>query len=136
MSKYHEYQTCFNDQDSLVEALVQKGFNPEVRETPRQLIGIGGKKRPETAEVILSQAQVGQASNEIGFKKQEDGAFTAIISQFDGRAGAFDGAWLKDLVGLATEARAMQTAKKLGLKQISRKELPNGKIRLTLTTRG
>jgi hypothetical protein len=39
--------------------------------------------RPQTAAVILRRSLIGPASNDIGFKRQEDSTFDAIISDHD-----------------------------------------------------
>ena len=135
MSLYRERKTKINDARALEEALKQKGFSPLRHSQPVSLEGYMGDKRKDTAEIIIPRTQVGRASNDIGLKRQEDGAFAAIISDFDKSHGYGDG-WLKEIIGLATEAKAMRIVQKLDLEQISRTELPNGKIRLQITQRG
>ena len=135
MSLYRERKTKINDARALEEALKQKGFSPLRHSQPVPLEGYMGDKRKDTAEIIIPRQQVGRASNDIGFKRLEDGSFAAIISDFDKSHGYGDG-WLKEIIGLATEAKAMRIVQKLDLEQIGRTELPNGKIRLQFTQRG
>ena len=83
MSLYRERKTKINDARALEEALKQKGFSPLRHSQPVPLEGYMGDKRKDTAEIIIPRQQVGRASNDIGFKRQEDGSFAAIISDFD-----------------------------------------------------
>lgn len=86
MSKYEETKTVFTDGDHLVAALQDLGYTP-VRDLQgaTHLIGYHGDTRPEVAHIIIPRAQIGGASNDIGFVRQ-DGVYRAIISDFDSRA--------------------------------------------------
>ncbi|MDJ0737937.1 MAG: DUF1257 domain-containing protein [Nostocaceae cyanobacterium] len=84
MSHFTSIKTQIKDANVLVQSLADVGFkNVEVHETPQHLYGYQGDVRPETAEVIIRRNYIGSASNDIGFKKQEDGQFQAIISEYD-----------------------------------------------------
>ncbi|WP_234379987.1 LLM class flavin-dependent oxidoreductase [Streptomyces sp. CMB-StM0423] len=48
--------------------------------------------RPERAAVVIRRARIGPVSNDIGFARQPDGSFEAIISEYDRRR--HDPAWL------------------------------------------
>lgn len=115
MSAYRETKTKITDQECLVKALESKGYKPEVLTGEgRQLVGIGGKVRPEKANVILSREQVGGASNEVGFQKLADGSFKAIISEYDlGRN--FSQKKLSDLTQVYAEFKIKKIAKQQGL---------------------
>ena len=94
MSAYHSYETVFKDKDCLVEALKEMGFKPSVHDEAKQLTGYQGDKRQQTAEIIIPKAQVGSASNDIGFKKEGD-VYKAIISAYDG--GKYNKNWQNKL---------------------------------------
>ena len=134
MSIYREQKTKLTDARALEAALKQKGFRPERHNHPVQLEGYHGDKRKQTAEIVIPRKQVGPASNDIGFKLQDDGSYAAIISDFD--SSKYNTGWLKEVIGLATEAKAMRIVKQLDLEQVSRTELSNGKVRLQFTQRG
>lgn len=128
MSAYREMKTQLNDKRALIEALKKKGFEPAVHNSPVKLEGYHGDKRKQKAEIVIPRAQVGSASNDIGFTEDAHGNFTAIISQFDQGQG-YNDRWLKEITGLAVEAKALRIAKTLGAKQLKRQELPGNKVR-------
>src|SRR5664280_695491 len=89
MSKYSSIDTCFDDQDALVEALKADGFQPllatdQVAGDP--LTGYQGDKRKDRAHVIIPRQQIGGASNDIGFRRGTDGTFTHLL-QFATQSG-------------------------------------------------
>jgi len=84
MSHFTSIKTQIKDRDALVKALNDVGLkNLEVHESAQSLYGYQGDVRPETAEIIIRRKYVGSASNDIGFKLQEDGQYQAIISEYD-----------------------------------------------------
>ena len=85
MSKYVAVDTCITDQDLLVESLRSMGYRPVVYPIAAHLLDYQGKSRSQTAEVIVPRQQVGIASNDIGFKRQPNGVFQRISSEFDNR---------------------------------------------------
>jgi Protein of unknown function (DUF1257) len=86
MSHFTKLRTRITDADGLMKALADVGFkNVEAHETARQLYGYQGDVRPQTAEVIVRRKHISRMSNDIGFKRQADGTFEAIISQYDRR---------------------------------------------------
>jgi hypothetical protein len=95
MSHYNSIKTEIRDPACLVTALGTLGFTPRVSETAQPLEGYMGDKRKQTAEIIIPRRQVGDASNDIGFKRREDGVFAAIISDHDRHR--YDDKWLAKL---------------------------------------
>ena len=84
MSHFTCVKTQIKNVEALVKALADVGFkNVEVHETAQHLYGYQGDVRPETAEVVIRRKYISSASNDIGFKRQEDGQFQAIISDYD-----------------------------------------------------
>jgi hypothetical protein len=111
MSHFVECQTQIRDLASLRLALQEMGWAEneiEVHPGPVALYGYRGDRRPEQAEVIIPRQFVGKSSNDIGFARQADGTWSAIISEYDqrqqGRRGPYDQAWL----GRLTQAYAAQ----------------------------
>lgn len=100
MSHYTTLPTQIVDAHALIMALADLGFPANKVEThaePQQLYGYRGDERPERAHVIIRRKHVGFSSNDIGFVRGEDGAFHAIISEFDQLALGYDDAWLQRL---------------------------------------
>jgi hypothetical protein len=110
MSHYNNVKTEIRDQDCLVAALKTLGFGPTIHEAAHQLEGYQGDKRQQTAEIIIPRRQVGGAANDIGFKRQENGTFTAIISDYDKRR--YNEKWLAKLKTEYGVAKATRLAKR------------------------
>lgn len=101
MSEYVTITTTFQDADSLVAALTSLGIPLEAIERHPEavpLYGWHGDQRPERAEIVIRRHWVGTNSNDLGFARQPDGTWRAIISEHDqraaGRWGPYDQAWL------------------------------------------
>ena len=96
MSHFTRLKTAIRDPFCLVKALADVGFKDvEVHATAQPLIGYEGGVRSETAEVIVRRKHIGAASNDIGFKRREDGTFDAVISGYD--RWTYSQAWLDKL---------------------------------------
>jgi hypothetical protein len=96
MSHFTRLQTRIVETDALCKALADVGFDKvEVHAEAQHLYGYQGDQRADTAEVIIRRRHVGRASNDIGFKRQPDGTFTAIISGYD--RSKYSEAWLDKL---------------------------------------
>ncbi len=97
MSHYTCIRTQIREVPFLVEALHEMGFaDVEVHEEAQHLYGYQGDRRPQTAEVIIRRKYIGAAANDVGFKRQDSGAFEAIVSEFD-RRNRCNAAWLQEL---------------------------------------
>lgn len=84
MSHYSKIKTKIMERDALLAALKEMGYhNVEVHEKADSLYGYQGDRRPERAEVIIRRKFIGPASNDIGFRKADDGSYEAIVSQYD-----------------------------------------------------
>lgn len=97
MSAYTTLKTKMVSTEHLVRALKDVGLEEvEVHETPQPLVGWLGDGRAQKAEVIIRKRHVGMASNDIGFARDENGHFVALISDFD--RARYNQAWLQSLV--------------------------------------
>jgi hypothetical protein len=88
MSEFVVAKTCIKDKDMLIEALIELGVPLEhiqVNETATSLEGYVGDRRKQTAEIIVPRKYVGTSSNDVGWKIQQDGTYSFIISEFDKR---------------------------------------------------
>jgi len=136
MSAYRDQKTGITDAECLMGALSQmtslgtgKLFQPVRHEVAVQLEGFHGDKRQQTAEIVLPRAQVQGAANDIGFKKQADGTYNAIISAFD--SGRYNAGWLTDVKQRVLELRTVKKVKaQPGMRLEKREVLKNGDIRL------
>lgn len=93
MSKYRVIAVEFQSETALVQALedfVEKfGGSYERHETPTYLVGYLGDTRPEKAEYIIRRRYLSSGANDIGFARQADGTFRAIVSDFDAGNGNY-----------------------------------------------
>jgi len=113
MSAYHQYATQFEDQACTVQALQDvSGYKAIVHDKAQPLYDYVGKKRPETAEIVVPRNQINGAANDIGFKKQANGTFQAIISEYD--RGHHNEQWLNKVKQAYSVRRGIGAAEKRG----------------------
>lgn len=113
MSKYLEMTTALTDEHYLVEALRELGYEPEICREGKALIGYLGDQRTERAEIIIRRRQLDSASNDIGFARDGNGVYRAIVSDYD-RGIGFDDAWLGRVSQAYKERQTMAVAKAKG----------------------
>ena len=70
--------------------------------------GVNGA-RPERAEIVIRRGYVGHGSNDIGFARQLDGTFRAIISEYDQRTPGTCGPYDQGFLGRLTQAYSLRT---------------------------
>lgn len=133
MSLYCELKTEMRNKEALLGALADMGFTRdkvEVHATPQTLYGFQGDARPEKAEIILRRQFVGALANDIGFARQKDGSYQAIVSEYDLQT-SYGETWLKKL----KQNYSVQTTCHWAEKNkfcVKTEELPTGEIKLTL----
>jgi hypothetical protein len=107
MSEYVEIDTHLTDASLLVAALEDLGFPRDVIEihaTAVPLEGYRGDEREQRAEIVIRRLAVGRSSNDLGFARQSDGTFRAIISEYDQRtAGSLGFAYDRAFLGRLTQ---------------------------------
>src|SRR5262249_51250771 len=131
MSHYTRLKTRITDTKALTLALADVGFpHVEVHASAQPLVGYLGDAREQTAEVIVRRKHVGRASNDLGFKRQEDGAFEMVVSAFDRRK--YSQKWLEGLTARyayhATRARLLEQ----GFHLVSEEKTADGGTHLLL----
>jgi hypothetical protein len=142
MSEFQEVKTKLKDKKALIAALIDMGWTEnqiEICEKPKNLYGYRGDQRDEVAHIIIRKHNVGGSSNDIGFRREEDGTYTPIISKFDRgssgnhaqHTGGYNDRWIKDLTQKYGVARAVSHAKAKGY-VVKRKVVVDGKVRLSL----
>jgi hypothetical protein len=112
MSKFLDInELVIDNQDCFVATLREDvkfnhklGAAVEVHDVATNLFGYHGDMRPEKAEIIIRREHVGGSSNDIGFKRTENG-FKPIISEFDSHQ--YNAAW-QDLLGQRYAERAYE----------------------------
>ncbi|MBD1914056.1 MULTISPECIES: DUF1257 domain-containing protein [unclassified Leptolyngbya] len=131
MSHFTQIRTEIKDVDALVKALTETGFQHiEVHETAQPLYGYQGDLRPDTAEIIIRRQYIGRASNDIGFKRQENGGFTAIISEYDRHK--YSQQWLNGVMQRYAYHALMAQAPLQGFAVEQEETLADGTIRIVL----
>jgi hypothetical protein len=131
MSHFTRIKTRITDKAALVQALADVGYKlVEAHDTPQHLYGYGGDRRAQTAEVIVRRKYVGKASNDIGFRRTDDGSFEAIISLFD-RLKHSRG-WLRRLTQRYAYHVARAKLQEQGFDLVSEETAKDGRIRLVL----
>ena len=127
MSHFTKCRTKISDQSALVKALSDLGYKTvEVNETATNLYGYQGDKRDQVAEVIIRRKHVGGSSNDIGFKRQEDGTFEAIISEYD--QGRHNAKWLKSLNQRYAYQKVTKELEEMGY-EVGQVTTENGKLK-------
>jgi hypothetical protein len=131
MSHFTRIKTEIKHVDALVQALNEVGFKVvEVHETAQPLHGYQGDQRSDMAEVIIRRKFVGNASNDIGFKRQENGSFTAVISDYDRHK--YSQQWLNQLTQRYAYHALMTEAPLQGFTVEQEETLEDGTIRVVL----
>jgi hypothetical protein len=131
MSHFTRVRTKLRDRELLVKALNSVGFTTvEAHDSPQTLYGYRGDARPERAEVIIRRRHIGKLSNDIGFRRREDGGFEAIISEYD--RSRYDQAWLTKVARAYGHAAALRYAEEHGYEVDSDVVEANGQRRLVL----
>jgi hypothetical protein len=129
MSAYTEQKTQITDADVLKECLKEKGYGTVEHHTEaKQLVGYHGDLRQQEAEIIIRRQHISSASNDIGFKKQTDGTYGAIISDYD--KYKHNDAWMVDLKKRYAEKKIMKQAKTSGLKFVRKTKSNDGSFKL------
>jgi 3-deoxy-D-arabino-heptulosonate 7-phosphate (DAHP) synthase len=118
-----------NDTDVLCDALEEVGVKEvQKHDTAVPLEGYHGDKRKDTAEIVIPRRAIGAMSNDIGFKRGEDGNYKAIISAFD--SGRYNAKWMSKLKLVYAEKKIFKQAKTAGLQFTGKVIAPNGNTKL------
>jgi len=134
MSRYCEIKTQFKDQESLILALMESGGwtrdQIEVHEIPQNLFGYQNDERDDVANIIIRRNNVSHASNDLGFIKNEDGQFQAIISNYD--RNRYNDKWLGNLTGNYA-FRTLEKDQRSRGRSVSRTRSDNGHQRIEIS---
>lgn len=133
MSRYVRCDFEVADGAALVDALVELGFSRdviEIHDNSTQLYGYRDDPRPERAHIVIRRANVGSASNDVGWERGADGVYRAWISDFDMR-GRFDEATRNRLRVEYGVARLSREQRARG-REVQRTRMPDGRVALTI----
>jgi hypothetical protein len=131
MSHFTAIKTQLKDAAALVKALSDVGFKQvEVHDTAQHLYGFQGDIRSQTAEVIIRRKYVGGASNDIGFQRQADGTFEAMISEYDRHK--YNQPWLNQVTQRYGYHALMAAAPAQGFTVEEEETLSDGTIRVVV----
>lgn len=119
MSHYSSVTTKIKSKKDLVKALQKISGGKwkncvEVHDEPDNLVGYHGDKREQKAHIIIRRKDVGSASNDIGFVRQKDGTYQAVISDYDKNSLGYNQEWLDKLSQLYSVEVIKSTAEANG----------------------
>ena len=128
MSAYSEFQIKdFKDRELLIAALTAMGYSPAFNARLSDHWNEYRGNAP-TVDILIPKGQLRGTYDDVGFKRNADGSYSAVIGDMDRRRGC-DDSWLAQLKGHYMEAGVIRQAKKIGLIPVSRK-VNNGKVTL------
>ena len=131
MSHFTTMTTQLTDTDALRAALADAGYREiEVHGRPQPLYGYEGGKRADTAHVIVRREHVGRASNDIGFRRGNDGRFLAVISDYD--RAKHDERWLGRLTARHAYHLTTKTLTAQGFDVVTEAAERDGTVRMVL----
>lgn len=82
MSAYKKIKSVVRDAELLKSVLRDLRIPFEEGES-LHLYGYHGRKREETADIIVRRSHIEGAANDIGWARQEDGSYQLIVSEYD-----------------------------------------------------
>jgi hypothetical protein len=131
MSHFTTLKTQITDAKALQAALADLGFKEvEVHETAQHLHGFLGDVRAQTAEVVIRRKHIGWLSNDIGFKRNANGTFDAVISEYD--RGWYSHDWLQKLTQRYAYHAARAKLQEQGFDLVTEETQKDGRIHLVL----
>ena len=134
MSHFRTVKVVYKNREALVEALESMGFSCEAHDTPQNLYGYQGDKRPEVANIIVHRTSISNASNDLGFLwDEESGCYKMIRSEYDAETGRCSD--VKDFPRKLTQAYNNAVVSSFAVKHgkdVVKSVLPDGSHRFVL----
>lgn len=131
MSHFTTMTTQLTDTEALRAALADVGYREvEVHDQPQPLYGYQGDRRADRAHVIVRRKHVGRLSNDIGFLRQDDGTFLAVISDYD--RARHDERWLGRLTARHAYHVTTKTLAEQGFDVVTETADRDGTVRMVL----
>ena len=138
MSKFHDNETLMDDRECLMEALAANGKKAKLatdQVNGDRLYGYQGDKRADRAHIVIPRGQLSDASNDIGFRREENGTYTAVVSEYDSQIG-YGAEWLGGIRKTYLEKKKTKELTTAGYTNIQREEVKTDagtRIRITAT---
>ncbi len=137
MSKYGETQTVLREEELLLDALKEMGYQPEVYPEGAPLNSYYSEQEAKVANIIIRRAQLPGAFGDAGFVRQPDGRFSLIEDELDYHSG-YGKKWLGRVQQIYKENQTLAVAQAKGYRLKSRQviETREGKqVRLQFVVR-
>ena len=137
MSKYGETQTVLREEELLLDALTEMGYQVEVHPEGAPLNSYYSEQESKVANIIIRRAQLPGAFGDVGFVRQPDGRFTLIEDELDDYGG-YGRKWLGRVQQIYKENQTLAVAQAKGYRLKSRQviETSEGKqVRLQFVVR-
>ena len=113
MSKYGCVETVVRDENYLVEALKEMGYEVEVHPDGARLNSYYSEQERRAANIIVRRAQLRGAFGDIGFARQPDGSLAMIADELDDHCG-YGAKWLGRVQQLYKEKQTLAMARARG----------------------
>ena len=137
MSKYGETQTVLREEELLLDALKEMGYQVEVHPEGAPLNSYYSEQEAKVANIIIRRAHLPGAYGDVGFVRQPDGRFTLIEDELDDHSG-YGRKWLGRVQQIYKESQTLAVAQAKGYRLKSRQviETSEGKqVRLQFVVR-
>jgi hypothetical protein len=137
MSKYGETQTVLCEEELLLDALKEVGYQVEVLPEGAPLNSYYSEQEAKVANIIIRRAQLPGAFGDVGFVRQPDGRFTLIEDELDDHSG-YGKKWLGRVQQIYKESQTLAVAQAKGYRLKCRQviETSEGKqVRLQFAVR-
>ena len=137
MSKYGETQTVLREEELLLDALKEMGYQVEVHPEGAPLNSYYSEQEAKVANIIIRRAHLPGAYGDVGFVRQPDGRFTVIEDELDDHSG-YGRKWLGRVQQIYKESQTLAVAQAKGYRLKSRQviETSEGKqVRLQFAVR-
>ena len=119
MSKYGETQTVLREEEFLLDALKEMGYQVEVHPKGSVLNSYYSEQEAKVANIIIRRAQLPGAFGDVGFVRQPDGRFTLIKDELDDHSG-YGKKWLGRVQQIYKENQTLAVAQAKGYRLKSR----------------
>lgn len=85
MSKFVEVKTEFKSKEDLLAAIEANNLTPKVSEENDLDLDAyySHERRSKCCSIVVPKSQLGCVSNDIGFMRQSDGSYTAVVGDMD-----------------------------------------------------
>ncbi len=113
MSKYGETQTVLREEELLLDALKEMGYQPEVYPEGAPLNSYYSEQEAKVANIIIRRQHVQGAYGDIGFTRQPNGQFAMVKDELDEYHG-YGAKWLGHVQQLYKEKQTLAMARSKG----------------------